>query len=328
MAETGTDPPDSLVRDSRRLPRWWPLTVAVLVMIAVLWVLLTAWGAVQASHPAGWATLIASGGGSLAVIAWSVLVGPAPERHRWVRWAFRVVLIALGSVVVVGNVYVRPLSAEQVAIDALEDGDGVTISESSRQIRMKPSSPARSGLVFYPGGKVDPRAYTRVLRPVAEAGYEVVISKQPYNLAVLDIGAADAVIGRSDDAIEAWVVGGHSLGGAMSSSYAETDRDELVGLLLYAAFPVNDMSNRTDLVITSISGTRDGLADVDDIAESVDDLPGTTRFVAVDGAIHSFFGDYGQQRGDGTPTISREEAQTEIIAATLDLMDSIDTSTP
>ena len=46
-----------------------------------------------------------------------------------------------------------------------------------------------------------------MLRPIAEAGYPVVIVKQPYNLAVLDGSAADSVIGEGDDEVKRWVVG-------------------------------------------------------------------------------------------------------------------------
>ena len=42
------------------------------------------------------------------------------------------------------------------------------------------------------------------------------------------------------------------------------------------------------------------------------ELPPTAEFVRIEGAIHSYFGDYGEQRGDGTPTLSRQAAQDQI----------------
>ena len=45
--------------------------------------------------------------------------------------------------------------------------------------------------------------------------------------------------------------------------------------------------------------------------------------LAVEGAVHSFFGDYGEQPGDGTPTISRDDAQRQIVAATVTLLERI-----
>lgn len=36
--------------------------------------------------------------------------------------------------------------------------------------------------------------------------------------------------------------------------------------------------------------------------------------------MHSFFGRYGPQSGDGVPTVSREDAETMILAAINDLI--------
>ena len=109
----------------------------------------------------------------------------------------------------------------------------------------------------------------------------------------------------------------------MASSYAETDRDELVGLLLHAAYPVNDMSERTGLAVMSVSGTNDGLATPADIDERRPDLPASTEYVPIDGAVHSFFGDYGLQNGDGTPAISRTDAQRQIAEASIRFLESL-----
>jgi hypothetical protein len=39
--------------------------------------------------------------------------------------------------------------------------------------------------------------------------------------------------------------------------------------------------------------------------------------------VHAFFGDYGDQRGDGEPTVSRQEAQARIVEATSTFLDSL-----
>lgn len=209
---------------------------------------------------------------------WALLVGPPPQRSARQVWSARAGLVVAGAVLLGLLVYLEPLSAEQVALDALDDGNGVTVDVSRWSIRLTPTDdPRSSGLAFYPGARVDPQAYAHVLRPIAEAGFPVVIFKQPYNLAILDSNAADTVIGDRNDTIDRWAVGGHSLGGAMASSYAESDRDELVGLLLHAAYPVRDMSGRAGLAVMSVSGTDDGLATPADIDERKPDLPASTE---------------------------------------------------
>ena len=42
-------------------------------------------------------------------------------------------------------------------------------------------------------------------------------------------------------------------------------------------------------------------------------MPEDTTYVEIEGANHSQFGDYGEQRGDDTPIINREE-QMDIAA--------------
>ena len=59
-------------------------------------------------------------------------------------------------------------------------------------------------------------------------------------------------------------------------------------------------------------GINDGLATPADIEASAPNLPEGSAFVTVEGAVHSFFGDYGPQPGDGQPTISHDEARTQI----------------
>jgi dienelactone hydrolase len=297
----------------------------VAILLVVLWAFVTAWVGIWGSSPTYLITLLVAIGAAIGLVLWAVLVGPPRERTGRRRWLSRVGLIVAGVVVIGALVYLRPLSAEPVAIDALEDGDGVTVNVSRSMIRLAPDGDTRTtGLAFYQGAKVDPQAYAHILRPLAEAGFPVVIFKQPYNLAVLDSTAASAVIGDTDDDIDRWVIGGHSLGGAMAASYAEQPRDELYGLLLYAAYPVNDMSQRVDLAVMSVYGTNDDIATPQEIEESAAELPPSTDFVPIEGAIHSYFGDYGPQRGDGNPDVTREEAQREIAAASLRLLEAID----
>ncbi len=248
-------------------------------------------------------------------------VGAPPRRRRpWVTWAARAALVVGTMLLVAVLVFVQPMSAERVTLDATASDARVTVTDGATEFRMAPAAPLRTGLASYPGARVDPRSYAQVLRPVAEAGYPVVVHRQPVNLATLSVRAGDSVIGDVDDEVDRWVIGGHSLGGAMVASSAESERAEPAGLLLYVAFPASDISDRAGLEVASVPGANVELADLDDIAASVPELPPETVFVAIDGAIHSFSSDYGPRRGDGTATITREDAQDQIVAATLEMM--------
>ena len=331
MADQPTDAPDDSQpqppQPPGRRPRWWPIGVGVAIALVVVWAFATAWVGIWGSSPAYLITLLLALAAAIGLVTWAFLVGPPPQRSwRWV-WTARGGLLVAGVVLLGLLIYLKPASAQQIAIDALDDGNGVTVDVSRSQIRLTPTDDPRSaGLAFYPGALVDPQAYAHVLRPIAEAGFPVVIFKQPFNLAVLDSNAANAVIGDPDDTVDRWAVGGHSLGGAMASSYAETDRDELDGLLLWAAYPVNDMSERAGLAVMSVYGTNDGLATPADIDERKPDLPASTEYVPIDGAIHSFFGDYGLQKGDGTPGTTRADAQRQIADASISFLEALDAS--
>jgi hypothetical protein len=308
----------------RRSLRWWPIIAAAVGALTVLFCTVVSWNSMWAAHPAYWVTLLAVLVVSGGIGVWGWWNSPAPPRKPFRVWGLRFVLVIGTLVTTAFLLYVRPLAADQVAIDAMRSGADVTVVDSSSQILLQPGTAKATGLVFYPGAKVDPRAYVRILRPLAEAGYTVVIVKFPYNLAVFGIRSANDVVGSDTDTIDHWVVAGHSLGGAMAATYATDPRDELDGLLLWAAFPAGSMADRTGLDVTSVYGTEDGLATVAKIEDSKANLPPDAQFVPIDGGIHAYFGDYGSQQGDGTATISRDDAQAQIVAASLAQLDRID----
>ncbi len=318
----------------RTAPLWWRLGFSILTLLVSLVILATTWSATVASHPAYLLTLIAVAIGASVTIATSLVVrrGAQPRIHqpRW-RWVRRIahgfeivgVLLLLG-----GLFYLRPLAASRVAIDAMRGSADATVIDSATRIQLRPTHTARTtGLVFYPGAKVDPRAYVPNLTPLAAAGYPVIILKLPYNIAFFDPNGAYRVM-DADPAITRWVVGGHSLGGVLASRIAGSTDARVRGLLLWASYPNRSIADRRSLMVTSISGSKDGLATPAKIDAAKSKLPADTRYVVIDGGIHSFFGDYGLQSGDGTPSISRQQAQTQIRSASLDLLQRVERAPP
>ncbi|MBN2285035.1 MAG: alpha/beta fold hydrolase [Tissierellales bacterium] len=157
------------------------------------------------------------------------------------------------------------------------------------------------GLIFYPGGKVEARAYIPLLIQLADRGVTPILVEMPGNLAVLDINAADDVIASHRD-IDDWYIMGHSLGGAMASQYLEKNFNKVQGLILLGAYPVNE-APMDSLVIY---GTYDLKLDLDKV-EMADEV-----FEIIDGN-HAYFGDYGEQEGDGVALITHEEQQIQAV---------------
>ena len=288
--------------------------------LVVVWACLTSWDAIVHGHPLYGALLGATLLGS-AFANWRTL-RPRPRRG-WRRVAHAIVLLAsLGWIAILA--WLRPFSAVEPALAAMNSDTSISVADYPAQIVLTPTSfTSHTGVFFQPGARVDPRAYAAILRPLAEAGHVVVIAKQPLGIAFLSSTAFD--ITRHDHPfVSRWVVGGHSLGGTVAAMQADAADDDptapVVGLLLFASYPANDISSSLRATVLSISGSRDGLATPDKIAVSKATLPAGASFASIDGAVHSFFGDYGAQPGDGTPTISQDEARSQISRASVDFV--------
>ena len=178
-------------------------------------------------------------------------------------------------------------------------------------------------MVFYPGGRVDPRSYAPTARRLAEEGVLTVIVPMPLNLAVFSPAAAAEVIDAYPE-ISAWVLGGHSLGGAMGAAFIKDNPGVVEGLVLLASYPAEtDDLSQEEISVVSIYGTRDGLASVEDIDSSRPLLPGDARYCAIEGGNHAQFGWYGDQSGDLPAEISRDAQQAVIIDQTMALFETL-----
>ncbi|EEG77943.1 alpha/beta hydrolase [Dethiobacter alkaliphilus] len=174
-----------------------------------------------------------------------------------------------------------------------------------------PHQESEIGLIIYPGGNVDFRAYSRLALEISKHGYYTVIARMPLSLAVLDQRHADGII-DSNSHIQKWVIAGHSLGGAMAARYARENNTLLDGLILWASYPDVDLS-ASGIKVMSIYATNDGIINQRRFENTKPYLPKDTSFVSITGGNHSYFGDYGFQRGDREADITREEQQQKIV---------------
>lgn len=213
--------------------------------------------------------------------------------------------------------------ASEVALQAMRSDSNVFVSEENGWVTFSPADDAQPelGIIFYPGGRVDYRAYSPVLHMIAEQGYFVALVPVPLNLAFFDINVAARVQAQYPD-IAHWVVAGHSLGGVAASVYAKDHLDELDGLVFFASYPADDSLKNTDLKIFSIYGTRD-MAGMDKFDETKALLPADTQYIVIEGGNHAQFGSYGLQAGDNEATISPEEQWTQISTATVEFLKTL-----
>jgi pimeloyl-ACP methyl ester carboxylesterase len=150
-----------------------------------------------------------------------------------------------------------------------------------------------------------------LLMQLADQGVRPVLVEMPGNLAVLDINAAEDVFGMYQE-IEHWYIAGHSLGGAMASQYMEKNHDKVEGLILLGAYPVNNAP--VDTLV--IYGTHDLLLDLEQVAKA-------DQVYEIKDGNHAYFGDYGEQEGDGKARISRQQQQEETVNRIMEFIENI-----
>jgi dienelactone hydrolase len=179
----------------------------------------------------------------------------------------------------------------------------------------QPAQPTDTGIIFYPGGLVDPAAYTPLMKQLSDQGIMSIDVPMPLDLAIFGVNKANDVIAAYPE-IKHWIIGGHSLGGSMAAEFVKGHPAAVEGLAFMASYPA-DSTNLSALPIkvATIHGSNDGLATNDKIQNSLKNLPADTKVILIEGGNHAQYGNYGPQAGDGVATISREEQQQQTVKA-------------
>jgi len=109
---------------------------------------------------------------------------------RWWWLLPLLLLVAVVAFVIWGSTPAAPMPEALAAVQS----DGSVLVDTEPWLVFQPAEgQASTGLILYPGARVDPRAYAPVARAIAEKGYLVVIVPMPLNLAVLGADQAAEV---------------------------------------------------------------------------------------------------------------------------------------
>ena len=211
------------------------------------------------------------------------------------------VIIVVACAIYLGDYY----HADMEAVETFAVADTVEMQTLDDNTLVFSPDSATMGFIFYPGGKVEYTAYIPLMKALASEGIFCALVEMPFNLAVLDVNAADGIQEQYPQ-IESWYIGGHSLGGSMAASYLSGNLDSFDGLILLGSYSTADLSD-TNLDVLSVYGSEDQVLNQEKYAENKSNLPSDFTEVVLDGGCHAYFGMYGAQDGDGTPSITNEE---------------------
>lgn len=171
----------------------------------------------------------------------------------------------------------------------------------------------KDGIVFYPGAKVEPLAYSYWAKKLADNGYLVVIPEMPLNLALLGKNKAEEAM-KAEPSIKKWYVGGHSLGGPAAASYTLKHKDKVKGMIFLGSYTTKGSNlSKLSIPLLSIYAEKDGLSTKPKIQGNKSFNPSDTTYYEIKGGNHAQFGMYGPQTGDKKAKISPKEQQDQIV---------------
>ncbi len=215
---------------------------------------------------------------------------------------FIVFALLFGACTFYVNDYYRADLGAISAFSSINNAKRETLHDGT--IVYKPEN-AKAGLIFYPGGKVEYTAYIPLMEELAKKDIMCVLLEMPLNLAVLDVNAAEGIKEMYPE-IESWYIGGHSLGGSMAATYLADNVNDFEGIVLLGSYSTADLS-KEKVKVLSVFGSEDKVMNKEKYEENKINLPVDFLEEIIDGGCHAYFGMYGEQDGDGTPTIENEE---------------------
>lgn len=239
--------------------------------------------------------------------------------HRWIRRGF------IAWAVLTTAWFANSVRTQGVDPALLRSDAAVQVVDKDTTLEFIPRHPqGDTGLIFICGSGIAAEAYAPLLRPIAEAGYPVLIVRLPLRFAPLESHKEEA-IRRVDEAIQShseptkWVTSGHSLGAALACREVQSKPPGVVGLvLLGTTHPKESDLSGLDIPVTKVYASCDRIAPPAKVLANKVLLPDSTTWIEIAGGNHSQFGHYGHQFLDGSATISRQEQQAIARSALLD----------
>ena len=239
-------------------------------------------------------------------------------KKRLVKTILTIVLMLVIGISIWINITYEP---DATAMQYMDSTETVSVLEKDFGLIFTPQGIiSDAGIIFYPGAKVEPEAYSPLAFKLAEKGYQTIIVKMPFNLAVLESDRGKRVMDHYTE-IKYWYVGGHSLGGAMAGNFAHENKKLIKGVFFLGAYPVKDFSEAS-LDILLINGSLDGIVNEKRLNAAEALIPNSSENITIAGGNHSQFGSYGLQKNDQVAEISFEEQLNITVEGIINLVEN------
>ncbi len=250
---------------------------------------------------------------ALVFVGLGALILRLCARKRKIPRTFTVVVLILAGALPVGLYALFETKvvyhADSTALDAMQGTADVEVKKTDNGWLFDGKG-TDTALVFYPGAMVDARAYSPLLSELAAGGVDCFLVEMPFDVALLGIDRADALIGEYS--YKYWYIAGHSLGGIAAANYCSAHSDKIDGLILLASYSVKEISGADVLLIC---GSEDKVLDIDDYTNDKKNLPDSAEELIISGGNHSQFGSYGEQKGDGQAQITPQQQRSQTVDA-------------
>lgn len=225
------------------------------------------------------------------------------------------IIIIIGFLAVLCIFILHYHPAQNEATKYLSGSENVSVKNTTNGI-MLDGKGNETAIIFYPGAKVEYISYLPLFSRLAEKGYDCYLVEMPLNYAFLDTLAANKIIDNTN--YSNYFISGHSLGGAMASSYENTT-NKTDGLIFLAAYPMDEVYKPC----LFIRGSHDGILNMDNFNKSKDLVKNNCTEVIIDGGNHGQFGYYGHQTGDNQAKISSEVQQNQTANEIINFINNI-----
>jgi hypothetical protein len=220
----------------------------------------------------------------------------------------------------------------QVTPDNVSDEKLADMRENGGYLYFEPlASPPEAGVIFYPGGRVDSRAFAPAAQILANAGIAVALLPVPDYMAISK-GAEtrpDPVISDHGE-IEHWFMAGHSVGGVGAAIYAHANEHPVSGIIVLGVYisADHDMSDRDDLAgLVMISSEEElgteGMVEYDNFIQGQAYAPPGSTFITIEGGNHFGFCYQENPRGNEVATITVEEQHIIYTNAIIELVEEV-----